>query len=62
MFGPLATLGSGAGLSASSSANSQVGATSIGPYNFSPKGSALPPVAWIAIGAVVLLVLLKRVR
>lgn len=61
MLGPLATLGNGAGLSASSSAESATGTTSIGGFTFN-AGGKLPAVAWVAIGAVALIVLLKVLR
>jgi hypothetical protein len=62
MFGPLAQLGNGAGFSGSSSAESATGAVHFGAHNFAPKASSLPPVAWIALGLVALVILVKVVR
>jgi hypothetical protein len=56
---PLDLLGGG-GFSGSSSATSGVGQVSQGGFNFSPKSSTLPAFAWLAIGAVALVLLLRR--
>lgn len=52
--------GGAGGLSASSSADSRTGAVTTGGWNFAPKSSQVPPVAWIAAGVVLLVFLLKR--
>lgn len=55
MFG-----GGGGGFSGSSEATSGTGALTLGGFNFSPKASTIPPVAWIAIAAVAIVLLVRR--
>jgi hypothetical protein len=60
MWGALA--GGGGGFSGSSEANSTQN-LGLGGFQFAPKSSTIPPVAWIAlaaVGAVALVLLLKR--
>lgn len=42
-----------------SSAASQ-GGTTLGGFTFSPKSSVIPPAAWIAIAAVVVVYLMRK--
>ena len=56
---PLDLMGGG-GFSGSSSATSGNAQVTQGSFNFSPKGSTLPAYAWLAIGAVALVLLLRR--
>lgn len=53
-------MGGGGGFSGSSSATSSTGAVTMGGFQFSPKASTLPPIAWIAVGVVALVLLLRR--
>jgi MYXO-CTERM domain-containing protein len=56
---PMDLMGGG-GFSGSSSATSSSGPVTQGGFNFSPKASTLPPVAWIALAAVALIFLIRR--
>ncbi len=61
MLGALTSLTGGGGLSASSSATSRAGDASVGGFNFAPGGK-IPTVAWVVIGLVAAVVLLKVLR
>ncbi len=62
MFGPVAQLGAGAGFSGSSSAGQFHGRREPRRLQLLPKASTLPAIAWVAIGVVALLVLVKVAR
>ena len=59
-MGGLSALMGGGGFSGSSSATSSSGPVSQGGFVFQPKASTIPPMAWIALGLVALVFLVRK--
>lgn len=54
--------GGAGGLSLSTSSSARTGPATIGAFSFAPKSSTLPPVAWIALAAIGVVLALAWMR